>query len=95
MRSSQLTLPDEPMWPAMSLRRLIAEGRFPAPLKLGQQLRLWDIVEISDLIDKLKAERDQQETETTAAPGTIPVTDAARSSNITVNTNIAKERIPP
>jgi hypothetical protein len=46
---------------AMTLRRLISEKRFPPPLKLGRQIRLWDVLEIQDLIDRLKSERDQTE----------------------------------
>jgi predicted DNA-binding transcriptional regulator AlpA len=42
---------------AMSLRRLIAEGRFPPPLALGRQIRLWDALELQNLIDRLAAER--------------------------------------
>src|SRR5271165_2376265 len=42
---------------AMTLRRLIAEGRFPPPLDLGRKIRLWDAVELQDLVDGLKARR--------------------------------------
>ncbi len=42
----------------MTLARLIAEGRFPAPLLLGRKLRLWDCLELQQLIDRLAAERD-------------------------------------
>jgi hypothetical protein len=42
---------------AMTLRRLIAEGRFPPPLALGRQLRLWDALELQALVDHLAAER--------------------------------------
>ena len=42
---------------AMTLRRLIAEGRFPPPLALGRQIRLWDALELQALVDRLAAER--------------------------------------
>lgn len=51
---------------AMTLRRLIAEKRFPPPLKLGKQIRLWDALELQALIEKLAAERDQQDITDTA-----------------------------
>src|SRR6516225_6954144 len=50
---------------AMTLRRLIAEGRFPSPLALGRQLRLWDALELQALVDHLAAERNDKR----AAPG--------------------------
>lgn len=42
---------------AMTLRRLIAEGRFPPPLELGRKIRLWDALELQDLVDRLAAVR--------------------------------------
>jgi hypothetical protein len=45
----------------MTLRRLIAEGRFPPPLELGRRLRLWDVLELQALVDRLAAARDQKE----------------------------------
>lgn len=42
---------------AMTLRRLIAEGRFPPPLELGRKLRLWDALELQALVDRLGEER--------------------------------------
>jgi hypothetical protein len=42
---------------AMTLRRLITEGRFPPPLALGRQIRLWDALELQDLVDRLAAGR--------------------------------------
>lgn len=44
---------------AMTLRRLIAEGRFPPPLALGRQIRLWDAIELQELVDRLAAERNK------------------------------------
>ncbi len=44
---------------AMTLRRLIAEGRFPAPLELGRKIRLWDVLELQDLVDRLARERGE------------------------------------
>ena len=46
----------------MTLRRLIDEGRFPAPLELGRRLRLWDVLEVQALVDRLAAERNQKTT---------------------------------
>jgi predicted DNA-binding transcriptional regulator AlpA len=42
----------------MTLRRLIAEGRFPPPLELGRKIRLWDALELQTLVDRLGAARD-------------------------------------
>jgi hypothetical protein len=42
---------------AMTLRRLVAEGRFPAPLKFGRKIRLWDALELQSLVDRLATER--------------------------------------
>ena len=42
---------------AMTLRRWIAEGRFPAPLKLGRRVRLWDALELQGFVDHLAKER--------------------------------------
>jgi predicted DNA-binding transcriptional regulator AlpA len=42
---------------AMTLRRLIAEGRFPPPLELGRKLRVWDSLELQALVDRLAAQR--------------------------------------
>jgi predicted DNA-binding transcriptional regulator AlpA len=41
----------------MTLRRLIAEGRFPPPLELGRKIRLWDVLELQALVDRLGAAR--------------------------------------
>jgi predicted DNA-binding transcriptional regulator AlpA len=79
----------------VTLNRLMAEGRFPRPLKLGQQLRLWDALELQDQIDRLKAERDQQQIETTAAPDAIPATDAAQVDVVITDTTTASQRGPP
>jgi predicted DNA-binding transcriptional regulator AlpA len=43
---------------AMTLRRLIAEGRFPPPLELGRKIRLWDVLELQALLERLGAARD-------------------------------------
>jgi predicted DNA-binding transcriptional regulator AlpA len=40
----------------MTLRRLIAEGRFPPPLALGRRMRLWDTIELQNMIDRLREE---------------------------------------
>jgi hypothetical protein len=48
---------------AMTLRRLIAEGRFPPPLALGRQIRLWDALELQALVDRLAAERNGKRTD--------------------------------
>ncbi len=37
----------------VTLRRLIAEGRFPAPLLIGRRLKVWDVLELQRLIDRL------------------------------------------
>jgi predicted DNA-binding transcriptional regulator AlpA len=42
---------------AMTLRRLIAERRFPPPLALGRRLRLWDALELHEFVERLAAER--------------------------------------
>jgi predicted DNA-binding transcriptional regulator AlpA len=42
----------------MTLRRLIAEGRFPPPLELGRRVRLWDVLELQALLERLGAARD-------------------------------------
>jgi predicted DNA-binding transcriptional regulator AlpA len=42
---------------AMTLRRLITEGRFPPPLELGRKIRLWDVLELQALIERLAGER--------------------------------------
>ena len=34
----------------MTLRRLIAEGRFPPPLEMGRKIRLWDALELQALL---------------------------------------------
>jgi predicted DNA-binding transcriptional regulator AlpA len=44
---------------AMTLRRLIAEGRFPPPLELGRKLRLWDALELHELVERLAAARGE------------------------------------
>lgn len=41
----------------VTLRRLIAEGRLPAPLLVGRKLRVWDVLELQALIDRLGGER--------------------------------------
>lgn len=41
----------------MTLRRLIAEGKFPPPLALSQKIRLWDSLELQNLVDRLREER--------------------------------------
>jgi hypothetical protein len=46
----------------VTLRRLIDEGRFPAPLELGRRLRLWDVLEIQALVERLVAARNQKTT---------------------------------
>jgi predicted DNA-binding transcriptional regulator AlpA len=46
---------------AMTLRRLIAEGRFPPPLELGRKLRLWDALELHALVERLAAARKGKE----------------------------------
>jgi predicted DNA-binding transcriptional regulator AlpA len=43
---------------AMTLRRLIDQHRFPAPIKLGKQIRLWDVLELAALVERLKSERE-------------------------------------
>jgi predicted DNA-binding transcriptional regulator AlpA len=40
-----------------TLRRLMDEGRFPRPLLIGRKLRVWDVLELQDLIDRLAEER--------------------------------------
>jgi predicted DNA-binding transcriptional regulator AlpA len=37
----------------VTLRRLIAEKRFPPPLLIGRKLRVWDVLELQALIDRL------------------------------------------
>jgi hypothetical protein len=49
---------------AMTLRRLIAEGRFPPPLELGRKIRLWDALELQALLDRLAAERGERAEDT-------------------------------
>ena len=44
----------------VTLRRLIAEGRFPQPLELGRRLRLWDVLELQAFVDRLAAAREQK-----------------------------------
>jgi predicted DNA-binding transcriptional regulator AlpA len=44
----------------MTLRRLIAEGRFPPPLELGRRLRLWDAVELAEFVSRLAAARGEK-----------------------------------
>jgi hypothetical protein len=44
----------------VTLRRLIVEGRFPPPLLVGRKLRVWDTLELQNLIDRLAFERHQQ-----------------------------------
>jgi predicted DNA-binding transcriptional regulator AlpA len=41
-----------------TLRRLMAEGRFPQPLLIGRKLRVWDTLELQALIDRLALERE-------------------------------------
>ena len=68
---------------AMSLRRLIAEGRFPPPLALGRKLRLWDALELQDLVDRLKAERpDSRVSQDPAKDGPLEVSDAAGEGGV-------------
>jgi predicted DNA-binding transcriptional regulator AlpA len=45
-----------------TLRRLMAEGRFPHPLLIGRKLRVWDVLELQDLIDRLALEREERST---------------------------------
>jgi predicted DNA-binding transcriptional regulator AlpA len=47
---------------AMTLRRLIAEGRFPPPPELGRKIRLWDAVELQSFVDRLAAARPRAAT---------------------------------
>jgi predicted DNA-binding transcriptional regulator AlpA len=42
----------------VTLQRLMNEGRFPRPLLIGRKLRVWDVLELQDLIDRLAEERD-------------------------------------
>jgi hypothetical protein len=44
----------------VTLRRWIAEKRFPAPLLIGRKLRVWDTLELQNLIDRLAVERQEQ-----------------------------------
>jgi predicted DNA-binding transcriptional regulator AlpA len=44
----------------VTLRRLISEGRFPRPLLVGRKLRVWDTLELQDLLDRMAAERAQE-----------------------------------
>ncbi len=46
---------------AMTLRRLIAEGRFPPPLELGRKIRLWDVLELQALIERLADARGHRD----------------------------------
>ena len=41
----------------VTLRRLMNEGRFPRPLLIGRKLRVWDVLELQALLDRLAAER--------------------------------------
>ena len=45
---------------AMTLRRLIAEGRFPPPLEMGRRIRLWDAIELEEFVARLAAERNKK-----------------------------------
>jgi predicted DNA-binding transcriptional regulator AlpA len=45
---------------AMTLRRWIAEGRFPPPLIFGRRVRLWDALELQDLVNRLAEERSEK-----------------------------------
>jgi predicted DNA-binding transcriptional regulator AlpA len=42
----------------VTLQRLMNQGRFPRPLLIGRKLRVWDVLELQDLIDRLAEERD-------------------------------------
>jgi predicted DNA-binding transcriptional regulator AlpA len=44
----------------VTLRRLMDEGRFPRPLLIGRKLRVWDVLELQALIDRLAGERGKQ-----------------------------------
>lgn len=41
----------------MTLRRWIAEGLFPPPLKFGRKVRRWDVLELQAMIERLAGER--------------------------------------
>ena len=43
----------------MTLRRLMDEGRFPRPLLIGRKMRVWDVMDLQALIDRLAAERTE------------------------------------
>jgi predicted DNA-binding transcriptional regulator AlpA len=42
-----------------TLRAMIKAGRFPPPIYLGPRMPRWDVVEIEELLGRLKAARDQ------------------------------------
>jgi predicted DNA-binding transcriptional regulator AlpA len=53
----------------VTLRRLIAEERFPPPLQIGRKLRVWDCLELQALIDRLAAARGGKGPAATATAG--------------------------
>jgi hypothetical protein len=65
----------------VTLRRLIAEQRFPAPLLVGRKLRVWDVLELQALIDRLAGERGGKGPAADETAGPVTLTDADQETD--------------
>ena len=64
----------------VTLRRLMAEGRFPRPLLIGRKLRVWDVLELQALLDRLAREREERGSKQNKNPATARTVTGPRGA---------------